>query len=557
MQLADYVFSAALVAIVAAVFVIGVARRRPLIVASRLTAQAAFLVFFLFLLTQAVVPLEGYLALKGILPVDLFVRLSPLAAAAAMLAARAAVAGLFLSIVTLVSAFVAGRFFCGWVCPLGTTFDVLDALFFKRLDRPQSRDSRLRSAKYLLLAGVLAAAVFGAQVAGWLDPMSIVTRSYAVAVLPAADRAAKVVLEKPLESETLRSTRIVAKTLGRTESVLRQENILYDADHYYVQFGVFMAALAALVAVQAYQKRFWCRKLCPLGAMLGLAGKWRPVGVRLDAGKCVDCGRCGRVCPVGAIQGRTLYPEECTFCGLCIAPCPVGALTLSLRARRGAAKADEEVIPGRREFLLAAASGVAAAPILMMKTQRRTEEGRLVRPPGAQDEERFVAACVRCGECMKACPTNALHPAGFEAGLAGVWTPKIVPVIGYCDYNCIPDGEPVGNFCAAVCPTGAIRKLTPRQKHDTHLGTAYLRTDKCIPYVERTDCSVCVEHCPVPEKALKDESVDVIDLKTGQPKKLLRPYVDKVLCVGCGQCENVCPLKGEKGIRVEPVRSLI
>jgi MauM/NapG family ferredoxin protein len=215
------------------------------------------------------------------------------------------------------------------------------------------------------------------------------------------------------------------------------------------------------------------------------------------------------------------------------------------------------VIPGRRDFLLAAASGVAAAPLLALNTDLNAGQTSPIRPPGAQDEERFVAACIRCGQCMKACPQNALHPAGFQAGLAGLWTPRIVPVLGYCDYNCISDEQPAGNFCSTVCPTGAISRLSPQQKHATPLGTAYFRIDRCIPYVERTNCSVCVEHCPVPQKALKNEIIEVRDLQTGEMKRLQRPYVDKTLCIGCGQCENVCPLKGPKGIRVEPLRSPI
>lgn len=158
---------------------------------------------------------------------------------------------------------------------------------------------------------------------------------------------------------------------------------------------------------------------------------------------------------------------------------------------------------------------------------------------------------------MKACPTNALHPTGFEAGFAGIWTPRIVPVIGYCDFNCLSEDAKVGNFCSTVCPTGAIKKLTPREHRTVPRGTAYFRTDKCIPYVERVNCSVCSEHCPVPSKAIRNEEIEVVDFYSGEKRKILRPYVVNFHCIGCGQCENVCPLKGEKGIRVEPPRAAV
>ncbi len=551
--MAGYIAIGILVALVAAVFVAGLARKRPPLVNARMTAQAFFLLLFLFLVTQAVVPIEGYLALKGVIPVDLFMLMSPLVAVAAMIASGVFIAGMLVSAVTLVTALVAGRWFCGWVCPLGTTFDVTDRLFAKA-NRPQSRDGVLRGAKYLILAGVLAAALFGAQTAGWFDPMSIVTRSYATVVLPVTDRIATEALERPLRHESVRNgAPALARVLGRAEGTLKSINAVSQRDRFYVQFGVFGVILVGLVAAQRYQKRFWCRKLCPLGALLGLAGKRRPLGVHLDAKTCIDCGKCRRICPTGAIQGKALSPEECTFCGSCVAPCPVNALIVGTRL------ASEEPapagVPARRAFLAAAVAGVASAPVLLANTQRQANQARMIRPPGAQDEDRFLDACVRCGECMKACPQNALHPTGFQAGLAGLWTPRIVPVLGYCDYNCLSEEAKVGNFCSTVCPTGAIKRLTPPEHKAAKRGTAYFRTDRCIPYVERTECSVCVEHCPVPQKALKNELVEVVDFATGERKTIQRPWVDKHLCIGCGQCEFVCPLKGEKGIRVEPLRS--
>ena len=81
---------------------------------------------------------------------------------------------------------------------------------------------------------------------------------------------------------------------------------------------------------------------------------------------------------------------------------------------------------------------------------------RLLRPPGALDESDFLSRCIRCGECMKVCPNNALQPTLTEAGLEGLWTPTLVPRIGYCEPSCV--------LCSEVCPTGAIWQITPREK---------------------------------------------------------------------------------------------
>ncbi|MCD6405372.1 MAG: 4Fe-4S binding protein, partial [Planctomycetes bacterium] len=370
--------------------------------------------------------------------------------------------------------------------------------------------------------------------------------------LPAADRAAKAAIEKPLRDKAFRdaSPRLAGR-LRRTNETLKSVHILYDRNPSYLQTGVVGGLFAMLVLLQIYQRRFWCRKVCPLGALFGLAGMKRPLGVYLDSARCTDCGKCRLVCPTGAIQGKAVSPEECIFCGLCTAVCPADALGVRLRAPEVPAPAPPpKVVPGRREFLVAAVAGAAAWPVLAADRAVRAGRGALIRPPGAQDEERFLDACIRCGECIKACPENALQPAGLEEGLAGLWTPRIVPVMGYCDYYCLPDDSPVGNFCATVCPTGAIMKLTPKEKHETRIGTASIRTDLCIPYVEGIECGVCVEHCPV--KAIKNEFVEVRDHETGGTRTIQRPRVDKGLCIGCGECEHVCPLDGTRGIYVKP-----
>ena len=137
---------------------------------------------------------------------------------------------------------------------------------------------------------------------------------------------------------------------------------------------------------------------------------------------------------------------------------------------------------------------------------------RLVRPPGALDETDFLARCIRCGECMKVCPNNALQPALTEAGLEGLWTPVLTSRIGYCEPSCV--------LCSEVCPTGAIWKLTPQEKGwvvgvgqgnaaPVRLGTAFYDRGRCLPWAMATDCIVCQEWCPVSPKAIYLQEVEV------------------------------------------------
>jgi ferredoxin len=129
----------------------------------------------------------------------------------------------------------------------------------------------------------------------------------------------------------------------------------------------------------------------------------------------------------------------------------------------------------------------------------------LIRPPGALDEERFLARCLRCGQCMRICPTNIIQPALLEAGIQGLWTPAVNFRIGRsgCNPNCIA--------CGQVCPTAAIRPLSLEERQGLgefaaqgpiRLGTAFVDRGRCLPWAMDRPCLVCQEVCPVSPKAI-------------------------------------------------------
>jgi len=179
---------------------------------------------------------------------------------------------------------------------------------------------------------------------------------------------------------------------------------------------------------------------------------------------------------------------------------------------------------------------------------------RLLRPPGAVDEEFFLARCIRCGECMKVCPNNALQPALDQAGIEGLWTPVLVPRAGYCETSCV--------LCSQVCPTGAIWEITAKEKgwsvdveHATtpvRLGTAFYDRGRCLPWAMATDCIVCEEWCPTSPKAIYFHPAEVIDA-AGNVKQVKQPYLDPSQCVGCGACEHACPIQDRPAVYVTSV----
>jgi ferredoxin len=200
---------------------------------------------------------------------------------------------------------------------------------------------------------------------------------------------------------------------------------------------------------------------------------------------------------------------------------------------------------GRRTVLVAFASGLAAVPLLRTSPLHRAAPDPLrIRPPGALPEDPFLARCVRCGECMKVCPTNALHPAVTEAGAEGLWTPVLVARIGACQPGC--------TLCGQVCPTGALRHFTAARKlgADGHpplkIGTAQFDRGSCLPWVSNEPCSVCEEFCPTSPKAIRLVPGDA-------PGSPARPVLDPARCNGCGACEHACPLGPRPAVTVSAV----
>jgi ferredoxin len=179
-----------------------------------------------------------------------------------------------------------------------------------------------------------------------------------------------------------------------------------------------------------------------------------------------------------------------------------------------------------------------------------------MRPPGALPESEFLAACTRCAECMKVCPTNALQPATLETGIQGIWTPLLVPSVGPCAEKC--------TSCGDVCPTGAIRPFTWQDKrYKLKMGLANVNRSTCVAWNGGRDCIVCAEVCPYSAVIFKDTMDDTLPvdptlpitakLPSGKENKgrLKRvPTVDEKLCTGCGLCEYHCPVLPDHSIVV-------
>ncbi len=165
----------------------------------------------------------------------------------------------------------------------------------------------------------------------------------------------------------------------------------------------------------------------------------------------------------------------------------------------------------------------------------------MIRPPGSLPEREFLKRCVKCGECVKVCITNGLQPTLLEAGIEGIWSPVLVPRIGYCEYRC--------TLCGQVCPTGAIKKLVLNEKMKVRIGLAMIDKGRCLPHAHGIPCIVCEEVCPTSKKAIWFEEARSTD-RQGKETIVKLPRVDLSLCVGCGICEAQCPVVDRPAIYV-------
>ena len=233
---------------------------------------------------------------------------------------------------------------------------------------------------------------------------------------------------------------------------------------------------------------------------------------------------------------------ECHFCGNCDDVCPQNAVSFGFGKNKPLVGMDL----GKRRVATALLSGIIAVPLLRITPLARAgvSDPRLIRPPGALEEAQFLRRCVKCGECMKVCITNGLQPTFLEAGLEGIWSPVLVPRIGYCEYRC--------TLCGQVCPTGAIKRLDLAEKEKIKIGLAMIDKSRCLPYAHATQCIVCEEVCPTPKKAIWFEKAKV-KTRDGKEMMLKQPRVDLDLCIGCGICETKCPVLGQPAIFVSSI----
>ncbi len=510
------------------------------------------------------------------------------------------------SVVWAITAFVlwaiVGRTFCGWVCPLGALLDFsrwfverFQAFFdlfplpprqintttkslphivdrnipntsvIKPKFRRDSDSLNLPSSINLWLLGVLLVlAAFRMPIIWIFDPIVLTFKFITVALYPALDRPLRAIY-------SALDAKLYDRDWWYNVNQFFNKFILPYHEPTYTDALLIILFVLILFALQWHHRRWWCKYVCPLGAFLRLSYLFSPIKRRITTG-CSACTLCEIECHFSGVD-----VQDCLYCMSCIEKCPSRSLSFmpsqnlakftnaesadehkSLRNERHQSAAilrakivsfnDSKLKFNRRAFLGSVTAGALVYPFLQLFNQKVKLPLDFIRPPGALPEIDFIDRCIKCGQCIKVCLTNGLQPALFEAGLDGLWTPRLISRMGCCEFEC--------NLCGRVCPTGAIEELVLEDKKLVVIGMAYVISDRCIPFVTDKTCIVCEEHCPTSDKAIVLVKTQATH-EDGSSYESDRPFVIQDRCIGCGICEFVCPLDGEAAIRVyRPVPKL-
>lgn len=455
---------------------------------------------------------------KEVVPADLFLRIDPLVSLSTAIASRSWVYSLVSAGVILLACVLIPRGFCGYLCPLGTMIDVFDWIIGRRVKRFRVKgDGWWVHIKYYILLGTLIAAACGVLISGFFSAIPVITRGL-------------LFLGEPMQTGVLRGWHLMVP--------------------FHIGHVISLLLFLGVLALGLLRPRFWCKYVCPSGAVFSVANLFR-VSERKVEDSCIKCRKCVDICPFDAIKPDfTTRTSDCTLCQTCGGACPT--LSIKFVDRWDVMSLKKENDPpthetplGRRGFVslatggaLAVTGGVVAkaATSLWGADLENPQSFRPVRPPGSVPEKEFLQMCIRCGECFKACPNNVLHAEGFEQGFEGLWTPMVKADWAGCESSC--------NACGQVCPTGAIQPLPLEVKKKTRMALAEVNLQTCLPHAGKEACQLCVDDCA----AAGYNAIEFIQVHTktdanGNPVEgtgFTAPVVLADKCVGCGLCQTRC-----------------
>jgi len=431
-----------------------------------------------------------------------------------------------------------GRIYCSVLCPAGVLQDIINRLFCigKKKKKGNRRFRYHRSynwLRYVLLALTCGLALFGfMELLIWLDPYSNFGRIAANLFRPVAYGI----------------NNILAYGLNKAGNY----TLVYTSIRTITTASLIAASIALIVftVMVILRGRLFCNTLCPVGSLLSLVSRYSFYRITLAKDQCIQCKSCEQTCKAEAInvEKMTVDQSRCVDCFNCLSSCKKDAIHYrynpSFTKQTSVIDANVAMKKSRRTFIATGATVAASFPVAMLNAQqhrRRFQQRHQhhhglfvpVTPPGSLSIARFQEKCTACHLCVTRCPSHVLRPTGFEYGFGYLLRPHMSFIDSFCNYEC--------TVCGEVCPTGAILPISAEEKKTIQIGIARLYLDRCIVHTEETSCGACSEHCTT-------QAVHMVPYKG----TLTIPQINPDLCIGCGGCESICPVRPHRAIIIEP-----
>ncbi len=312
------------------------------------------------------------------------------------------------------------------------------------------------------------AALAGTLSIGLLDPVSLATRSFASALLPALSAVAAAEGQRP-------------RTFGGA----------------WLTGALFLGLLAA----NRWVARWWCRALCPLGALLGLGARAAVFRIHVDPELCNDCHRCVRDCQGADEPFARHRVSECHVCLNCVSVCPEDAITFRAFAPTAAPHGGVDL--PRRQLVGAALAGAALLPLLRASSAEASPEA--IRPPGALPEDAFLAPLRPLRRLRERLPDVGAPALAHDRRPRGALHAgaRRAPRLVRAELHALRAGLPHRRDRAAHAgDEGLDARRGERDGTRVKIGTAFFDWGRCLPWAMATPCVVCEEVCPTSPKAI-------------------------------------------------------
>ena len=412
---------------------------------------------------------------------------------------------------------VFGRVYCSVICPLGVFQDGISWLGTRKSKAPYKYKKELKWLRYGIWVAYVACLVAGVQVV--------------VSLLAPYGAYGRIIssIKHPVAGPTI----IIAAV-----------------------------TLIAMVALSLKGGRTYCNSICPVGTTLSFFSRFAMFRPVIEADKCKHCKACEHACKGQCIaiskDEQKIDYSRCVDCFNCLETCKFGALSYKFawkkeipgHAGNDGAQAGSAVMPdtdraSRRAFMAGTAVAVGAAALKGVEARAQEAAKKVdggyadvlpkqaldreipITPPGSKSVKDFYRHCIACQLCVVECPNNVLRPSSNPERL-------MQPEMGYEKGFCRPECT----RCSEVCPAGAIEKITREEKTQYHIGTAHVDLGACISATGKTHCGKCASKCPV-------GAIHMVE-RDG----FRAPAVNEEVCIGCGACEQYCPVRPISAITV-------